>query len=250
MEEMGGAPTVLDLKSTRIHCISASSGNDLHVWPAYRCVYCELNIDGKTFVLTNSRWYRVDQDFLTELNADIAAVSKSTLALPNYTTADKDEEAYNRRVSAGEPDVYAFMDSQNVMYGGGQSRIEFCDLFSRDRRMIHVKRYAGSSVLSHLFSQAVVPAELLLRSSDFREKLNDKLPAGYRLPDPSNRPNPADFEVVYGIVTNSKSAGIQLPLFSRITLRNATNRLAALAIRVSLAFIRMDADPADGEGAK
>ncbi len=51
------------------------------------------------------------------------------------------------------------MDKKNIPYGGGYSRIEFCDLFSKSKQMIHVKRYGGSSVLSHLFNQGLVSGE-------------------------------------------------------------------------------------------
>jgi len=104
---------------------------------------------------------------------------------------------------------------------------------------VHVKRYGGSSVFSHLFAQGVVSAELLLRSVEFRKKLNEKLPTSHQLANPDERPVSHDFEVVYAIATRSTNNRPSLPLFSRITLRNAYERLSALDIPVSLAFIKV-----------
>ena len=69
-----------------------------------------------------------------------------------------------------DPEV-AVMDRKNIRYGGGASRIEFCDLFINKRTLLHVKRYGGSSAMSHLFSQGVVSATLFLQDRDFRQKV-------------------------------------------------------------------------------
>lgn len=249
LDEIGAAPTIAGLKSGTVYCISASSGERLHEWPVYRCVYCELDLDGHAYVLNNGRWYRVDEEFLEELSRELSTIPQCELNLPAYdAVADEDEEAYNRRVSEADPAFLAFLDGQTIWYGGGRSQIEFCDLFTRERHMVHVKRYGGSSVLSHLFSQGVVSAEVLMRSADFRERLNEKLPDSHRLPDPTARPDTSAFEVVYGIITRSKSEAVDLPLFSRITLRNARNRLASLDLPLSMAFIRMAEPASEDEG--
>jgi uncharacterized protein (TIGR04141 family) len=61
------------------------------------------------------------------------------------------------------------MDRKDIPHGGGPSRIEFCDRYSRSRAMIRTKRYHGSRVLSHLFAQGVVSAQAFLRSSELRK---------------------------------------------------------------------------------
>lgn len=52
------------------------------------------------------------------------------------------------------------MDRQLISYGGGASRIEFCDVLSDSGQRIHVKQYSGSSVMSHLFNQGLVSASI------------------------------------------------------------------------------------------
>ena len=125
------------------------------------------------------------------------------------------------------------LDNDPIVHGGGHSKIEFCDLLSRDRKIIHVKRYGNSSVLSHLFAQGVVSGELFISDPEFRAKLNDKLPADLRLPDPQSRPVADQYEVVYGIVSKSQRP-LELPFFSKVSLRNARRRLTGYGFNVTL----------------
>ncbi len=131
------------------------------------------------------------------------------------------------------------MDKQLISHGGGHSKIEFCDLFSIDKHLVHVKRYGGSSVLSHLFAQGAVSARLLLSDPEFRKKVNEKLPASHRLKNVSQKPKAEDFEVVYVIASNDKDDRPELPLFSKINLRNSVNQLQTYGMKVSLAFVKV-----------
>jgi uncharacterized protein (TIGR04141 family) len=215
--------------------VSESSGHDLGHWSIYHCIYCELKLDNNTFALNNGKWYRVNADFLTELNTAVNAIPHSKLSLPSYN--DKDEKTYNKRVCESNSSYFALMDEKMIRYGGGSSQIEFCDLYTSDKQLLHVKRYGGSSVLSHLFSQGFVSAQLLLSDGDFRAKVNEELPLSHRLPDPANMPQSSDFEVVYAIVSNDKAGSLDLPLFSKINLRNSYKRLQLMGLRVSVKMI-------------
>lgn len=123
-----------------------------------------------------------------------------------------------------------------VPYAGSHNKIEFCDIYTRTRCMCHIKRYGASSVLSHLFSQGVVAAEAFLADSEFRGLVNAKLPKAFRLADPALPLDSKQFEVVFGI-TSKADETLQLPFFSRVTLRNAHRRLSAMGYRVSLVRI-------------
>ena len=59
---------------------------------------------------------------------------------------------------------------------------EFCDLYTVDKDICHVKKYGQSGVLSHLFAQGVVSGELFRSDIKFRQKVNQKLPAPYPRP--------------------------------------------------------------------
>ena len=69
------------------------------------------------------------------------------------------EGDYNAALAASDKERYALMDAKNIPYGGGQSKIELCDVLSEDGRFIHIKKYSGSAVLR---SSSCSNAECLL----------------------------------------------------------------------------------------
>lgn len=220
-----------------VFAIGESSGQQIHAWTVYRCIYCELSMEGGDYTLNNGKWFKINSDFLTGLNDAISRIEKSSLTFLEYQS--KDEKAYNHSVYDARPEYFALMDGQLISHGGGHSKIEFCDLFSIDKHLIHVKRYGGSSVLSHLFAQGAVSARLLLSDPDFRKKVNETLPASHKLKNVSQKPKAEDFEVVYVIASNSKDECPELPLFSKINLRNSVNQLQTYGMKVSLAFVKV-----------
>jgi uncharacterized protein (TIGR04141 family) len=113
------------------------------------------------------------------------------------------------------------MDGKNIQYGGGPSKIEFCDLYTQDGKLIHLKRYSGSSALSHLFNQGMNSAKVMKSDLDFVQKVNEELPASHRLP--IEQPiNPRDYEVVFGIISaTAEDLPDKLPFFSKISLMRA-----------------------------
>lgn len=124
------------------------------------------------------------------------------------------------------------MDQKLISYGGGHSTVEFCDLLTSDKRLIHVKRYGGSAQFSHLFNQGVVPGELFVREADFRQRVNEKLPETYRLTNVAARPNPNEYEVVFAIISKSNNP-LEIPFFSKVGLRNARRRLEGYGYKVT-----------------
>jgi len=124
-----------------------------------------------------------------------------------------------------------------IMHGGGHSKVEFCDIFTRNKKILHIKRYGGSNILSHLFSQGVVSGELFVSDSEFRQKVNSKLPAAYRLSDPLVRPDAQEYEVIYGIISDSDKP-LDIPFFSKVSLRNARRRLTTFGYKVAIKQIK------------
>lgn len=157
--------------------------------------------------------------------------------LPSYR--DPSEGQYNERVCASDKTRLALMDKKLIPYSGRHSSIEFCDIYTRTKAICHIKRYGGSSVLSHLFAQGVVSAEAFAHDADFRAKVNARLPPSFRLKDPAAQIDPRDFTVVFGIVSKSDEE-LQLPFFSRVTLRNAWRRLSANRYETSVVRILVE----------
>ena len=225
------------LRRRAIYCLDPDGQHAWDKWTAYQCLYAEMKHQGNVFLLTGGHWYRVAPGFVSRVDGDIAQIAETTALLPRYSHGSEGE--YNRSVSRRSRREFALMDGKNIPYGGGASRIEFCDLYTRSRVMIHVKRYGASSVLSHLFAQGLVAATLFLQDSDFRKAVNRRLPESHRLARPERRPTVQNYEVAFAIV--SKSAGeLQLPFFSKVNLRNAYQTLTGLGYDVTLTKIAVN----------
>ena len=123
------------------------------------------------------------------------------------------------------------MDCNNIQHGTIHSKIEFCDVLTKDKKFIHVKKYGASSVLSHLFAQGLTSGELFFSDEEFRRKVNDKLPDDLKFPE--TKPNPEDYEIIYAVVS-SVDKDLEMPFFSKINLRRAKKRLMAFGYNVSL----------------
>jgi uncharacterized protein (TIGR04141 family) len=184
--------------------------------------------------LSGGSWYRVKRDFVDQVNSAVNQISTFDQPLPEYD--DNSEGDYVKRVAKSNPAAFAAMDGKTIPYGGGASKIEFCDLLTAKRDIVHVKRYGQAAALSHLFAQGLTSGELFQIDRDFRKALNPKLPQGHRLADPSKRPRQNDFRVVFAIVSDRPGA-LVLPFFSRLNLKHATRRLEGYGFRVAKAKI-------------
>lgn len=232
------------LKRHKVTCHRESTDGVIDDWPIYRCIYAEMDWDDGTYILDNGKWYRVDRDLVSLVNREIRDIPQTSVQFPAYRHLEE-ESKYNARFAASNPTRYALMDQKSIRRGGGQSQIEFCDVFTKNGVMIHVKRYRGSHVMSHLFAQGIVPATALMWDEMFRKDLNRKLPATHKLRNPLNKPSPSNYEVAYAIA--SKAPGqLILPFFSRVILRNSYRQLVSYGFRVTCT--KIDIEPQAGEG--
>lgn len=222
-----------DLKRWKIEVVD-ENGQERDGWTVYRCLYVEVELNGSTYILNNGGWYLIDSDYFAEINNSFVSFPQYAGELPPYH--DANEGAYNKRICE-ENSQFCLMDKKTVeLKKRGLTKIEFCDVYEMGGKIIHIKRYSGSSELSHLFAQGVVSAELFLHEPDFRTLVNAKLSDTHQIADPTVKPNAQDYEVVYGIVSKSQNP-ISLPFFSKIMLRNARQRLEDLGFAVSLSKI-------------
>ncbi|MBV9885716.1 MAG: TIGR04141 family sporadically distributed protein [Acidobacteria bacterium] len=241
LEEVGDANEIDEYTlKKRYHVSAIANDTDAVVkqWPVYRCFYCEVVIGDDTFLLNNARWFRISTSFVQRIDEAVEAIGDSGLVVPSYH--DKSEAAYSKRVAGESAGSLALMDSHLVGSASLPNRIEFCDLFSTERQIVHLKRYSSSSTLSHLFAQGVVSARIFLNEVDFRRELNQILPQSHRLQDADAKPIAADFEIVFGIISRSKKK-LVLPFFSRVNLKNAYSNLVGMGFRTSLCKISSEA---------
>jgi uncharacterized protein (TIGR04141 family) len=225
------------LRSKRVYALSSKTDLPIESWNCFRCFYAETSLNGQTYVLNNGKWYVIEQEFAERVLKEFADFPQSQLELPKY--AHKNEEEYNKATSASIVNSVC-LDRDLIPHGGGHSLIEFCDIKTQDNRFVHVKHYSGSAQLSHLFNQGLVSGELFVQDAEFRAKVNAKLPAGHKLADINERPNAADYEVVYAVISQSKSP-LDIPFFSKVSLRNARRRLRGYGFKVTLRKVERDA---------
>lgn len=223
------------LKTVEVH-INDSNFISVHSWPAYRCLYAEIANGGDRYVLRNGTWFKIESDFIKQIDAQLANIKVSPCTLPPYSFANEGD--YNLHVAKLDSSFH-LMDKKTVKTGGPHDKIEFCDLIEGSHNFIHVKYYRSSATLSHLFSQGTVAGETFIRDEDFRKKLNAKLPAHVALADTSKRPDAAKYCISYAIATDKVLPG-ELPFFSKISLKNAAMQILALGFQLSLIAIPID----------
>lgn len=224
------------LKSKRIYCLDPDGRYARHTWSAHQCLYAELRQDDKLFLLTGGHWYQVARSFVRQVDEEVRRLPASQSPLPPY--CHENEAEYNQSV-ANSSGAIALMDRQNIRYGGGASAVEFCDLFVEERVFMHVKRYGGSSVLSHLFSQGLVSATLFAQDPDFRRRVRERLSPAHRDGIPVEHPRLDRYEVGFAIISRSEGQ-LALPFFSKVNLRNVVRSLKGLGYKVSLTKIDVE----------
>ena len=98
---------------------------------------------------------------------------------------------------------------------------------------IDLLRYAGVTeiivVVRHMGDQI----RKFLADKDFRSKVNNKLSESHKLNSPDEKPNPSEYEVVFAIISSSPKE-LEIPFFSKVSLRNIKRRLETFGYKVSL----------------
>lgn len=223
-----------DLKTKYITCWDASEEHFIHKWNVYSCLNAEVSYSSKKFFLINSKWYEIDKNFVDKTKKEFELISSSALRFPNFDNNCNEEQDYN--IMAAQQLNALCLDRNLIIYGGGYSKIEFCDILTKNKEIIHVKPYSGSSALSHLFQQGHVSAELLLMDEEFRRKVIDKLTQGYMTLIPKTKPNTSEYKVIFAII--AKKANFDIPFFSKVSLNLHKKILEGYGYKVFLNKIR------------
>ena len=228
-----GSISLRTLQTRKIYCVDGDGAQILSK-PAYSWIYAELEHEGSNYLLTGGAWYQLDQDYVSEINAFYNDIERWGGVLPEYD--DDCEGDYNKRVCDEQPQDYCLIDKALVYLTGASSGIEPCDIYTASREFIHVKRYGGSSVLSHCFNQGLVSGESFQSSQEFREKFAESLPDELSLEQVELRPATDEYTVVYAIVSKYEEP-LTIPFFSRVSLKHAVKALQMMGYRVQIAKI-------------
>lgn len=227
-----------NLKKLTVNALHSDQNKDAYSWNVLQCLYAEIDFENYKYILINSSWYKANENFLKSTDTKyqtIIANHYSDINFNPYLEKHKDENGYNRSLQEEIPNSIC-MDAKNIYHGGKYDKIEFCDVFDVDNsKLIHVKKYSGSNVLSHLFAQGLVSAELLINDSDFRQKVEDKILQKEKTIFKFKN-DIENFEVVFAII--AKPERREIPLFSKINFNSVFSRINNMrGFKASIAFI-------------
>ncbi|GAA0200837.1 TIGR04141 family sporadically distributed protein [Kangiella japonica] len=229
----GGKINLEDLKKGTIN-VNNGDYEKIKSWSLFRCVYTEIKYKGNNYILRNSDWYKVNNNFVSKVNKYLNTnIVHYGFKFPIY--AESEEAKFNSHV-ARQYEFIENMDKKTIPIGGSYDKVEHCDLVKDGNEFIHVKYYSSSSTLSHLFAQGFVASEAFIADIDYRKKLNEKLPKRIKLKNYQDRPNPSNYTVVFAIATKKKLPS-ELPFFSKVSLKNAHKKLKTLGFNVALSTI-------------
>lgn len=224
-------------KSRTIFAIDSRDDSVRYSWNAYKCLLGEVTLNGSSYCLNNSKWYKVDNGYVALINQDYASTEISQIDFLDYTAEFLTEGNYNEKYETQNPDQYLCMDQKVIMHGGGHSSIELCDILSKDKQLIHIKKYTSSAVLSHLFNQAAVSAELMLSDNDFLAKARQKI-AELSDEEAFSINDERQISIVFGIISKGDNPLPSIPFFSKVAFRYTKSRLTAFGLSVSIKAIK------------
>lgn len=214
----------------------------------HNCVVWEVIHNGITYVAFGGEWFAIDKLFYEEVEEDFLRLITATPVVA--TTTAKNEQELLVELNA-RPDLLLLDKTKTNPKGAPRANIEFCDFLGSDRKLIHLKDGHASTSISHLWSQGVVGSESFLRDEGFRRQLlkhvrsrqKDGKKSGFDrlLPTPAKRPTTRDFTVAYGIMRTplKRSGKLDIPFFSKVSLRAAAQRLDDLGFNVEVQLIEM-----------
>jgi len=192
-------------------------------WPIHRCLHCELDRDGKSYIFSSGHWFEVAMDFVDLVNEFVDGIPMYTGTLPVYN--HKDEGAYNEAVVTDGAGKWCLMDKKNLKVGGIYDKVEFCDVYGNNK-ILHIKHYGSSAVLGHLFNQGLTSAELLKSHKNYPKLANEKLAATHQLEADEDVPRDVSkYTVIFAVISQSKKPGLHLPFFAKVVLKGVCSRL-------------------------
>lgn len=212
-------------------------------WPIYRCIHCEIDEEGKSFILSAGRWFEIDRDFVGSVEAAFAEIPRYVQPFPVYNHANEDE--YNKSVARESNGKWCLMDKKMIYVGGIHDKVEFCDLYG-DRQLVHVKHYGSSAVLGHLFNQGLVSGEMLRSHQAYVGLANAELSQAHKIPvDPDNEKfvarDVSSYAIIFAIISQSDKPDVHLPFFAKVVLKSVNARLLELGYgKVMLTKISCD----------
>ncbi|MHB8503477.1 MAG: TIGR04141 family sporadically distributed protein [Candidatus Acidiferrales bacterium] len=236
LEKKGQGASVAKAKKNTIHILGAEK-NSLSSCSVFDCLGYELAWNKRQYILSSGVWYEVDSDFIS----DVDNLLKKKLASPKGTLptwdGQCDEAEYNLQCARAAG--FLSFDSKNILYGGSQSKFEFCDILHLQNKTLYFAKIPNkSSGVSHLVEQVRRTVELTFGDdSSFREAVQESMKKHHNGADTTwldNRPKNSEWNLC--MVLLGKSA-LQLPFFARCSIRRLFLDMRKRGFEVSLAAV-------------
>ncbi len=223
------------LKSKYIMVKSAEDDSTIIRWSAAKCLVGSIEKDGQAYAINNGNWYRIDNDFVKETSDiynSIPLFNKSFIDCPN----DKDEDYYNQLFVESYSNAHLIHKYKIPIGGGSGNNLEPCDI-AIGKNLIHIKRNGGSSLLSHLFNQAVNSCTAL-QDEKFRDKFREKLLQDGITDVLTDEFNSNDYTIVLGIINQYKNERPHIPFFSKLSIKYAFRDITNMGYKFELKNIK------------
>lgn len=263
--------SIEQLRSKKIHAISTRGNDDVaYTWTADKCLVGDLTFEGKSYCISDGKWYEIETDYLKRINSEFECTPSSGIPFIPYLDIYKDKEQvpegsggnnvkvshearYNyeiqRQLNTEEIQHYLLMDRKTISYGGGRSAEEFCDLLTDFGQRIHVKRCSGSAAMSHLFNQGLVSASLEKDAGEFVRLVDDKIMQIAHSRDTSLDnfllTQNSIKEVVFAVVPESRYDHPDLPFFSKVAFASVKKQLKRMGIETYFNWIPRKKEESD-----
>lgn len=235
LKEKKLVPSMAEAKTTPIHLMDESKA-EFNSYSVFECFGYDLTYGGRPYILSSGTWYEVVPDFLARVNQYVSKIEEPTVRLPAWNQVETEGE-YNKRCAKGPG--FLHFDSANVIFGGGQSRFEFCDFLHQKTTTLYFAKIASkSSGMSHLVEQVRRTAELLFNTDGaYRTELAKVFKKYHPHVDVSwlrSRPDNGDWNLC--MVSLGRVAS-KLPFFAKCSLLRVHKGLTERGHKVSFASV-------------
>jgi len=236
--------TFVDIKQK--HWISyAKEGEDkfYNKWKLYKSFVYETEYDGSYYVIFAGGWYKFGKEYAQSINDFYNSIQKLDII---QKTDKRNEEELIEYLESQQINWIKLdqtkINPKNTRY----AFIEPCDFYTKNKQFIHIKDGHSSAPISHLWMQGIVSAESFSQDSSFRSQVYNKikkLKPGFEqyIDDGRRRPETNNYTIVYAIMLKPrKDRTIDLPFFSKVSLKSAVQKLNLMRYNVCINLIRKE----------
>ena len=240
----------IDFDKLKLHKIYVHTGDEdefIPKWSVYNCLNFQVQIKDQIYSLALGTWYKIKDTFSKEVLDYVNKIPIYSRSLIDHFDGDSEGE-YNERLADSDVKYYSLMDKKNVYCNLTKSPIEPCDIFTKDKHFIHVKKQSSSSTLSHLFSQGKISGEAFISDRKYRIGTRSNLIKEGRLSrdliPTTNKIKSSDYEIVFAFISSSDKKLVEsLPFFSLLNLKQSFHSLTIMGYNVSISKINVVQNP-------